>query len=80
MVETLEISMLWGVSPMMLDVHGVTGSSPVLSTILNEFRFSNNFVEKRNSLFLKALRNQGFFIFCFRAAVLKLPEKVKLFS
>ena len=27
---------------------------------VNELRFSNNFVEKRSSSFLKALRNQGF--------------------
>ena len=27
---------------------------------VNELRFSNNFVEKRSSSFLKALRDQGF--------------------
>ena len=30
---------------------------------LNGLRFSNDFVEKRSSSFLKALRNQGFFFF-----------------
>ena len=63
---------------MALDVHGVTGSSPVLSTILNELRFSNNFVEKRSSSFLKALRNQDFLsrtLLCIGLKSLKLQNE-----
>ena len=40
---------------------GVVSSSLATRTILNEIRFSNIFIEKRISHFLKALQLQGFF-------------------
>ena len=45
---------------------------------LNELRFSNNFVEKRSSSFLKALRNQDFLsrtLLCIGLKSLKLQNE-----
>ncbi len=47
-------------------------------THLNELRFSNNFVEKRSSSFLKALRNQDFLsrtLLCIGLKSLKLQNE-----
>ena len=44
---------------------------------LNEIRFSNIFIEKRISHFLKALQLQGFFCLCFFNGFLKKQKMQK---
>lgn len=56
------------------------GVSPVTRIVqsMNELRFSNNFVEKRSSSFLKALRNQDFLsrtLLCIGLKSLKLQNE-----
>ena len=50
----------------------VKGSNPSRSTILNEVRFSNIFIEKRTSHFWKALLYQGLFFLYLGRYTLKI--------
>lgn len=63
-----------GVSP----ITRVVQSKRIYDRNLNELRFSNNFVEKRSSSFLKALRNQDFLsrtLLCIGLKSLKLQNE-----
>ena len=53
-----------------MEVFSDGGSIPPASTILNETRFSNFFIEKRVSFFINALLIENF-LFIFPAGILK---------